>query len=280
MNINRLALDPPNLPKILYKYRDFDINFHTDGLNRSEIYIPSPNEFNDPFDCKVPFRYEDKELTQENIYLKLLEVSKFANPEKKESWHQNAAYNAQKSENLLDDGRINVFDCEYYKSICDNYGLFCLTPDPANLLMWSYYSKSHQGFTVGYDTDILLETDLFKMGGPINYTEKFNKMPLFRGVNGSEFISIFFDKWNIWSHEQEYRLLHHFKNGKVHKLPKEAVSEIILGCNISNQKKYLILMDLIQKFPHAKIFETSLSKYEFKLEVNPLIDSRFVLPST
>ena len=31
-------------------------------------------------------------------------------------------------------------------------GVFCLTEDPANLLMWSHYGESHTGFVVEFDT--------------------------------------------------------------------------------------------------------------------------------
>ena len=46
-------------PPIVYKYRNWtDIN-HQNMLRRNELYLSSPKDFNDPFDCRIP----------ENFYL-------------------------------------------------------------------------------------------------------------------------------------------------------------------------------------------------------------------
>src|SRR5690606_27455610 len=38
----------------IYKYRNFTDNNHKNVLLKNELYLSSPNSFNDPFDCKIP----------------------------------------------------------------------------------------------------------------------------------------------------------------------------------------------------------------------------------
>ena len=51
-----LSIDNLSLPDVLYKYRQFGNTFHEKALFNQDIYIPSANEFNDPYDSRIPFR--------------------------------------------------------------------------------------------------------------------------------------------------------------------------------------------------------------------------------
>ena len=43
-----------NYPKIIYKYRSWANEYHRNILLKNQVYLSSPIEFNDPFDCKIP----------------------------------------------------------------------------------------------------------------------------------------------------------------------------------------------------------------------------------
>src|ERR1700754_1158337 len=46
-----------DFPPIVYKYRTWtDIN-HQRMLRNNELYLSSPADFNDPFDCRIPVNY-------------------------------------------------------------------------------------------------------------------------------------------------------------------------------------------------------------------------------
>lgn len=47
-------MKPENYPDIIYKYRSWNKKFHKDILLKNEVYMSSPNDFNDPFDCRIP----------------------------------------------------------------------------------------------------------------------------------------------------------------------------------------------------------------------------------
>jgi hypothetical protein len=42
------------IPKIIYKYRNWSDKHHKNVLKKNELYMSSPEEFNDPFDCRIP----------------------------------------------------------------------------------------------------------------------------------------------------------------------------------------------------------------------------------
>ena len=50
-----LNMEGKEIPKTVYKYRDWKNEYHRKILLHQEIYIPSPSKFNDPFDCRPVF---------------------------------------------------------------------------------------------------------------------------------------------------------------------------------------------------------------------------------
>jgi hypothetical protein len=45
-------------PKYLYKFRSFDKDGYYKTFLESKLYFPSPKNFNDPFDTKIPVHYD------------------------------------------------------------------------------------------------------------------------------------------------------------------------------------------------------------------------------
>ncbi len=46
------------IPKTIYKYRSWDNKYHQRLINRREVYFPTAQELNDPFDCQRNFDWE------------------------------------------------------------------------------------------------------------------------------------------------------------------------------------------------------------------------------
>ena len=72
-------------PKVLYKYRMWQDpskkeQYQRKILTDNEIYLSSAEQFNDPFDCSLPFRYKETDLTPENLFNKLYEVGRIMWP--------------------------------------------------------------------------------------------------------------------------------------------------------------------------------------------------------
>jgi len=51
------------------------------------------------------------------------------------------------------------------------------------------------------------------------------------------------------------------------KFPPETVKEIILGCHLPEAKRQELLAVAREKYPEAKIFQATMNKTEFKLDL-------------
>lgn len=262
-----LPVEELDLPSVLYKFRDYTDAYHTSSLLKSHIYIPSAKEFNDPHDCNLPFRYREEDLTRENLILKANEMieNQYANAPTEEK--QRRIYEAVESNRFRDPDYLADFDKDSYEKLNRDFGIFCLTPNIGNFLMWSYYAYSHRGFAIGYDPKELLKSGLFKMGGMIHYTNEFPTFPLLSRdyVPGNYFANIFFKKSEIWWHEDEYRLLHLLGKGKVHSLPKQAFSEIVFGVNFDDGEQVKFTEKILKIYPHIRVSKMELLRDTFGL---------------
>ena len=93
------------IPSILYKYRDWSNIYHKKIITENQIFLSSQNGFNDPFDATIPFRYDEKELTPENIFLKLYETGKELMPNLTEEELIEECYRQQNS-GIFENGSI------------------------------------------------------------------------------------------------------------------------------------------------------------------------------
>ncbi len=59
-----------NIPQPLYKYRQWiepcvDSQYQKRVLTDNEVYLASADQFNDPFDAAIPFKFREDQLTPE-----------------------------------------------------------------------------------------------------------------------------------------------------------------------------------------------------------------------
>jgi len=136
-------------------------------------------------------------------------------------------------------------------------GVFCLTEDPANLLMWSHYGESHTGFVVEFDTaheffhnkvppahanaDAQEAAEFAAEYGflrPVTYSETRPAVVLTQMSFG-----IFEVKGTCWSYEREWRMFMPLSYSQtpyrgpyrfplhLWPIPKAAVRRVIAGAN-------------------------------------------------
>lgn len=258
-----------DIPNILYKYRDWRDDYHKKVITNNELFLASRTKFNDPFDSSIPYRYDDVELTPENVFLKLREIEKNRNPHLSETDIIDLCYKIQITDHFKN-GTYWKENYEYYiNEVNTRFGILSLTSKNNNLLMWSHYSNSHKGYCIGFDKRIIYDL----IGGTlsrVNYTKQMPFIPLFDdggiGVN-----NILFAKSLDWEYEDEYRINKHFAANKVYQFPNETVKEIILGLNLTEDEKDEILEIARSKYIGAKFYESTMNLNEFKLDIIPIL---------
>jgi len=104
-------------PSILYKYRDWEDDYHKRMLTEDEIFFASSEDFNDPFDCAVPIRYDALKRTDkvEMIEDRLKKNFPHLDPEKRRQLTKLAI-----KEGFNPESRKEMYDHQK-KSIAENF---------------------------------------------------------------------------------------------------------------------------------------------------------------
>jgi hypothetical protein len=233
--------------ELLYKYRRID-RYGLDILINSALFFPKPITFNDPFDGQLlpeNFKSELKELGLDN------------------GEHHIDSYNAAIKEYL------------------NRVGVLSLCKKEDNILMWSHYADSHQGFCLGFKPDLIrqIETE----GIPTyQYTVAYEKHHPFKKIyENYPKINCFGDfcelvealkkaaltiKHKNWKYEEEERLISD-KSG-LYLFHPEALHCVILGLNISESDAFTI-KNLLKRdeWKHVRLLKAFRGKAALKLEI-------------
>jgi hypothetical protein len=135
---------PETYPPVVYKYRDWDNDFHKKTLMNLELFLSSSANFNDPFDCKIPIAYwklaEDQTIVRE--YFHKMVRRQFPQFTREEELNE--------VEELIKDGRyldpewVTSQENKLYEKIEQEFGIISLTEFKDDITMWSHYSNSHK----------------------------------------------------------------------------------------------------------------------------------------
>ncbi len=254
-----------DVPDVLYKYRDWDDAYHKRLLENRELYFSSIDQFNDPFDGTIPYRYNPEQLTEENIFLKYYEMTKREYPDWKDDKIHSHCFHYQQMGHFHDEKYLEDFEADTLKQINRDFGIVCLCKERDNFLLWSHYSNSHKGFCIGFDKKLLFEDT--KAGfAHLQYEEDLPTLDLFENVFDA-FKKLIGTKSKTWKYEKEYRLSRTYYSRKKIILRKETIVEIILGCKMEQAEKFKILNFVAQEYTHAKVFDMKLSKTKFEIEI-------------
>jgi hypothetical protein len=200
-------IDQRKIPGTLFKYRQwenldlvpYEKAFGRRVLTEREIYFPSPDQFNDPFDGTLPFKYKKKQLTPENVFLKLVEIFTQSHPEKSISEIHAMCYKRQHEGGFDSDKYWRDNHKNHIKVINESFGILSLATKRDNILMWSHYADAHQGYCVGLDTNMLYETQQIQIGKVI-YSDRFPVKPS-RKIGQLSFVQ--FCKFKLFNYEKE-----------------------------------------------------------------------------
>ena len=225
---------PNKASEVLYKYRDWTGEFSKRSIENLEVFFPSPRRFNDPFDCAIPpdpFGSTEDEIraaatrSVERDMPHLPSIERRFEIDSRLKQFKKSSESPEIQKKWKKDTR---------KAMEDEFGVLSLTSDPTSILMWSYYANKHEGFCVGYDRRVLLETvknvhETYALL-PVKYQRHFPDFTL----EGFPYkIDLVIDMLTIkakdWEHEQEFRLILDGRNETAISLPKSAVVEVIVG---------------------------------------------------
>jgi hypothetical protein len=261
-------------PTTIYKYRNWnDGKYGRDILNKFELYLASPSQFNDPFDSKIINNHSSMNGSERRLFIdKLLKlgIKSFDRIEPKPSYEFKVAI----IEKMMIEEPLGFqnYALEAEHKVVDRIiGIISMSATWNNLLMWSHYAKEHKGYCVGFNENKMMNSGLFKSGAMVMYP-KDNAFPNIHPMmdQNESFFKRTFTKSAEWKYEQEYRFLNIFttdkqskKNERLVKIKPSFIDEVIIGMKMPepNVKE---IVNICRKYD-IKVFQAAPVDFKFEL---------------
>jgi hypothetical protein len=239
-----------NIPR-LFHYQEYDAERLKDTLLNNRVYCSNPVDFNDPWDMKPLVKTLDNEQDR-NEYIAYVRKTMIENGMSQEIMDE--LLNVPSLiESLSEKNTLS-----HWKTFEEYFRVYCLTPKPDNLLMWSHYAKKHQGICLEFNTD----NPIFGSAWKVEYHSEY---PYYSWKPEFYVVRLALTKAKCWEYEEEYRILpktvHADKTLQQEKLmlvddsnklifPAEALKSIIIGCKANHEE----IKNLIQTLrPELKV---------------------------
>ena len=246
-------------PPFLYKYYAFDEWTHRIFEN-NEIYLSSPESFNDPFDSKIRFIYEGSRTDRKRF---LKEWSKKHRPEL--SRKELLVYEKSIRKTGLDRQRVPEVVQKDFIVIRNRIGVFCMSEDKKNILMWSHYANENAGFCLEFRTN----NAFFSRAHPVEYDRVLPYLNLLEPIWDKLITKVtlgLLTKAQDWAYEKEWRIVD--VNGVgIHEYPSEALNSVILGCKMSPENKKRIKEWCCAREHRPALYEAKEKEQEFGFDI-------------
>ncbi len=251
-------------PSVLYKYYAF--NEWTQHLfEKNQIYFQSPDCFNDPFDSKINYIYEGTEDQRIDRLIYYWEKGG-TTYDTEEMTYTKAKEQVQKGLDITQVTNTSKKTAERLRKLL---GVFCMTEEKDNLLMWSHYADSHKGFCVGFDTQDVFWWRLNKITDE-HYRNVKPSLNLIDEHDMKQFADVLLVKHRPWAYEKEWRIIDHINGPGVQEFPSESLVEVVLGCKITPENRNKIMNWCRVKEPKPTVFWAEENDREFKLDLKPI----------
>ena len=269
--VERMAReDESEFPKTIYKYRDWKSYIHRRLLYNREIYLASPADFNDPYDCRINDNFSLLD-TDEKIH-KYIDAANERNREKQAAMGQDVEDFREEIFNTIKNHPVKAqrkWDSTIFKEHDLRYGIFSTSSIWNSILMWGHYSANHTGFCVGINEEKIRCSKFFGQGGRVKYPKKYPEISPLDSYDIEKMFDFSYTKVKDWEYEKEYRLLRFFpgkypnSEERIEKLDKSFFSEILVGVNFPQSD-----MDEMRRLAvlyEVPLFQVKMVAFEFEL---------------
>jgi hypothetical protein len=248
----------PNV-RYLYKYCAYNLNSLFILINR-KIWFSDPESFNDPFDCKYKFK---KEVDR-------IEFEKYGNEHDPERMRRLNSIIGKDEEEKVYNEIYNRIAQEVSKRLKEA-GVFCLSNNNDNILMWSHYADGHKGFCIEFErcNDRDNELGNYDRTIPVEYIRHdYEKVTVF---NKKAYDMKFYTKSVKWKYEREWRLLND-KYNETEPLPGK-ITAIIFGLRMCDHHKETI-KKILSDLPHVNYSQAEEVPNQYRIKIVDAIQDK------
>lgn len=244
MNTIEENIEKAKQPDYLYKYYTFN-EFSLKVLINRKIWVSKFEQFNDPFEGLYKVVHYSAEFPKDDYY----------------------KHNFKHFNKILISKQYVVFDklrrwlfkvLAFYKKI----GIFCLSEDKDNILLWSYYSNCHTGFCLEFENSkrSIIEDKIRTRKVEYVLKNEFEISIANFSENQLKALDSLINTKNIlWNHEAEWRILYDIGN-KSYPFPGK-LTKVIFGYKTTKENIKLVMNILKDTIKYEKM-ELDLDKYK------------------
>lgn len=264
--------------KNLYHYQSFVkperfVRIFTEGT----IFFSIPRDFNDPWDCRPCFsksRLDDPQVNESTIRF-FVNCGKKWNKSLPEEEHSRRERKMHSDRKFLE-WMIDQMTSNMQQAIQTQYRVYCLSPHPDSILMWSHYADKFKGLCLEFS----VQNELFCGALQVQY---FKEYPILSITDTDEDANLRFllSKSDDWAYEQEFRVIatqHPFvipdfptANQGFVGFPLGALKAVIVGPLMPESDRMLI-NDIVRKSGwNIAVKVASLVQNRYQIEI-PSID--------
>jgi hypothetical protein len=227
------------IPRLVYKYRDWSKPKHQTILTKQELYFASYKscKYKYEHNLEFDFTYDIKDVKKrfELIYDRGNNKSISKN-----EYVERAFQNFRESEEAY---RPKLIE-EYSNLFNKERGIFCTSLNKNNIDLWKEFANEFSGFAIGIDPKFLIQSNKLEgLSKRVEYYDLNNppKIKISDYLNGNNLLNTFkliFSLPNGLIHEDEFRISKAIKNNeRTIKLNKNYIKQIILGFKMNEADK-------------------------------------------
>jgi hypothetical protein len=245
-----------------------------DVLKNSRIYFSSPDQLNDPADCRPIFRLA-KSLSDLDFIRELEEGERQMIAEENLSAEEVAKLrltHGVKVEDLADS--ITQHTQAMLQRATQ---IYCLSAGYSSAQMWGYYAEGHAGVCLHFDCS---SGSMLRMARRVVYSEVREPILVPISYNKDDEVAdrMVFAKAKAWQHEQEYRIVAHqgmvgdefpIEVGRYVSFPQALLTGITFGSKITDAHRSRLLEIIAARESPLRLFEASLGD-GFEIAVRPI----------
>jgi hypothetical protein len=269
---DNLSREPP---EVLYKYRSWTDHYHKRLLTDNEAFFASPRAFNDPFDCRIPLRYDL--LPDEDKLQLCIREAEARHPSSSREEINQWAHELMRDSAFSDPCRMRAVQEHWQQTIFSNFGVFSLSEVSDDILMWAHYAESHKGFCVGFDVPQLAmqgerwrEDGLLTHAHPVVYSRTYPAVIPRGPGNHDDLKEVLLTKSQEWEYEREWRVLLFMQTNRSAAFNDCILAEIILGCSMAEDHKEEIIEIIRRKSHPIPVCQAKRKENEFGLDLELL----------
>jgi hypothetical protein len=250
------------LPRFLYKFRALqtarDIERLRHILLRSELWLSSPTNFNDPFDMAVKYVFDSTAHEKRERYKAALKAQGKKFHQIEQELPILMARTTPECEALADNS---------HRLTKNEIGVCSFGGNPRSILMWSHYSSNHKGVCLIFE--IARDPAVFGQALEVQYSDQY---PVVNWVSEMDRIKdAVLQKHKGWNYEKERRIVMLDRANMPLKFHPQALRAIIIGCG-ADAAEYRILDGLITErsavhLPPVYLYECKMHQSDYQLRI-------------